>query len=103
MIYSKKASIRGFTLIELLAVIAILGILAGLVLVATSRIRKQARDTQRKAIVRAISEAEEAYYNDNYDKALKFYKKAIELDPTYDTVYNNIGSIFLIKCVSLIA
>ncbi|MCD6421938.1 type II secretion system protein [bacterium] len=56
---------KGFTLIELLAVIAIIGILAGLVLVATGRAKKQARDAQRKSIVRSIAEAEEAYYNDH--------------------------------------
>ncbi|MCD6195068.1 type II secretion system protein [bacterium] len=65
MIKTALKQSRGFTLIELLAVIAILGILAGLVLVATSRVRSQARDTQRKAIVRSISEAQESYYNDN--------------------------------------
>jgi len=69
---------KGFTLIELLAVIAIIAILAGLVLVATNVIRAQARDSQRKAIVRAISEAEEAHYNDigkyaTNETALNYY------------------------------
>jgi prepilin-type N-terminal cleavage/methylation domain-containing protein len=56
---------KGFTLIELLVVIAIIGILAGLVMISTSRARKQARDTQRKEMVRAISGAMELYANDN--------------------------------------
>ncbi len=53
----------GFTLIELLVVIAILGILSGIVMFAinpTKRI-KQARDARRKAEIKQISNAIQAY------------------------------------------
>lgn len=84
MIKTLSRQSKGFTLIELLAVIAILGILVGLVLVATSKVRAQARDTQRKSIVRSISEAQEAYYNDNGKYATSWSDLASYLnsDPT---------------------
>ncbi len=84
MIKASPKQSRGFTLIELLAVIAILGILVGLVLVATSRVRSQARDTQRKAIVRSISEAQESYYNDNgkYATSWTDLSSYLSTDPT---------------------
>ncbi len=84
MLKERLKRMRGFTLIELLAVIAILGILVGLVLMATSKVRSQARDTRRKSIVRALSEAQEAYYNDHgsYATAWSELSSYVSSDPT---------------------
>lgn len=55
---------RGFTLIELLIVIAILGILAAAVLVATNpaKRQRQARDSARKSDIGQIATALQAYF-----------------------------------------
>jgi len=37
---------------------------------------------------------QQEYYNHDYAAALDNYLKAIKLDPTYDTAYNNIGAMF---------
>lgn len=62
---------KGFTLIELLVVIGILGILMAVVIVAVNPSRQfaQARDTQRKADLSAITSAIVQYsvdHNGNY-------------------------------------
>lgn len=56
--------LKGFTLIELLIVIAIVGVLAALVLVALDPAEKlrQARDSGRKSDIGQIATALEAYY-----------------------------------------
>jgi len=54
----------GFTLLELLAVIAIIGILAGIVLPSISRIREKARIGAVKAQLSQIELAVETYYAD---------------------------------------
>lgn len=51
---------RGFTLIESLAVIAIIGVLATLVTVLSTRAQQQARDTKRKSDLYALSQGFEA-------------------------------------------
>lgn len=56
---------RAFTLIELLIVIAIIGILAGVVLVSTSSARDSAKDAKRASEIRSVRTALEAYYISN--------------------------------------
>ena len=63
-----KQNKTGFTIIELLIVIAIIGILAGLVLTNFQGSQAKARDTQRKARINSIQTKLEEYYanNDGY-------------------------------------
>lgn len=63
----KAALQKGFTLIELLVVIGILGILMAVVIVAVNPSRQfaQARDTQRKADLSAITSAVVQYSVDH--------------------------------------
>lgn len=60
----KRTLIKGFTLIELLIVMAILGVLAVVVLVAINPVQQLARtrDTGRKSAVTQVGRAIEAYY-----------------------------------------
>jgi prepilin-type N-terminal cleavage/methylation domain-containing protein len=56
---------RGFTLIELIIVIAIIGLLAVIVLVALNTAKAKSRDASRKTTVHQIESALELYYADN--------------------------------------
>ncbi len=60
----KKASFKGFTLIELLIVIAILGILAAVVLVAINPAEQlaRARDAGRQSGISQLGHALQSYY-----------------------------------------
>jgi general secretion pathway protein G len=62
---------RGFTLVELLIVIAIIGILSVVVVVAVGGAQAKSRDTKRKADIKAISMALESYksFQSAYPKA----------------------------------
>ena len=60
-----KKSKKGFTLIELLVVIAIIGILSTIVLVSVNSVRAKARDSKRKANIRAMETALHLYYTNN--------------------------------------
>lgn len=63
----RPAQRRGFTLIELLIVIAVIGVLAAVVLIAINPVRRlaQARDAGRKSDVGQIATASQAYYVTN--------------------------------------
>jgi len=60
-----KNSRPGFTIIELLIVIAIIGLLSTLSIIALNSTRARARDARRMHDIRQITTALEMYYNDN--------------------------------------
>ncbi len=61
--YRKKIS--GFTLVELLVVVAIIGLIASLSLVAFNLTRSKSRDTRRRADLKQIQNMLELYYDKN--------------------------------------
>ena len=65
MLKTLKKAQKGFTIIELLIVIAIIGILAGLVLNNFQGAQAKARDVQRKSRMNSIYGKLEEYYNNN--------------------------------------
>lgn len=69
-----KNSTLGFTLIELLVVISIIGILAGIMLVAFGGVRAQGRDARRKTDLEQIRSGLELYKADcrKYPTTLSF-------------------------------
>ena len=65
MLKTVKKVQSGFTIIELLIVIAIIGILAGLVLNNFQGAQAKSRDVQRKTRINSIHGKLEEYYNNN--------------------------------------
>jgi len=56
---------KGFTLVELLVSITIIGILANIGLSTFTSAQQKSRDAKRKAHLKQLSDAFEAYYNDH--------------------------------------
>ena len=91
---------KGFTLLELLVVIGIIGILTGILSVSYNSAQKRARDTRRRADVKAVQEALEQYYVESSyvyptgdcNDASDYLKSAWPtLDPSGDT-YEGMGA-----------
>lgn len=55
---------QGFTLIELLIVIAVIGILSGLIITNVQGVRERARDARRKSDLNALQQSLRLYYHD---------------------------------------
>lgn len=62
---ARNKNTEAFTLIELVVVIAIIGLLAAIVLIALNQARVKSRDAKRVADIRQIQTALELYYSDN--------------------------------------
>lgn len=65
MNYNAYARQRGFTIVELLIVIVVIGVLAGISIVAYNGVTAKARDSQRAQDMKTIAKALEMYYVDN--------------------------------------
>lgn len=55
---------KGFTLVELLIVVAIIGLLTGMVVISIQHVKAKARDSQRVSDINSISTALALYHND---------------------------------------
>lgn len=62
---TKQKLQKGFTLLELLVVLAIIGILAGVIMLAVGSARVKARDAKRAGDIRQMVTALEQYYIQN--------------------------------------
>ena len=65
---------KGFTLIELLIVIAIIGILAGIIIASLNVARTKSRDARRKTDINAIKTALDLYFdaNESYPTTISY-------------------------------
>ena len=59
--YTKQKTQSGFTLLELLVVLAIIGLIASIIVIALSTARSKSRDAKRAGDVRQIMNAMEQY------------------------------------------
>jgi prepilin-type N-terminal cleavage/methylation domain-containing protein len=56
----------GFTIIEVIIVIAIMGVIAGIVFIAVPQALAERRDSERQAYAREVFQAMEEYYKNNH-------------------------------------
>lgn len=70
---------KGFTLVELMIVITVIAILATIGVISFTRVQAQTRDTKRKADMRAVSTALQAYFTEKQT----YPTQLSDLVPTY--------------------
>lgn len=87
-----KQQFQGFTLIELLIVIAIIGILSGIIVTQVGGARNKARDARRLEDMRQISPAMESVMNDD----AKFFTSPTVVG-TLPAITNARGNVYLVS------
>ena len=80
LMIKKQPKKNGFTLIELLVVIAILAVLSGIGLSSFINAQLKSRDARRKADLKSVSQALEAYLNDHQQYPLGSGGKIVGCD-----------------------
>ena len=60
-----RANKSGFTLVELLVVVAIIGLLSGMVIISIKDVKAKSRDSRRVSDMNTIVTALNMYHNDN--------------------------------------
>jgi prepilin-type N-terminal cleavage/methylation domain-containing protein/prepilin-type processing-associated H-X9-DG protein len=95
---------RGFTLVEILVVVAIIGVLAGILLAALGKVRESARSTQCKSNLHQIYTALELYRQSNkyyYPIAASMPSLGLNDDPRIvDVLAPYAGNINVFHCPS---
>ena len=81
---------KGFTLVELLVSITIIGILANIGLATFTSAQAKSRDVKRKAHLKQLADAFEAYYND-------YGQYPDDADIAFDQVFTDGKTIYMVK------
>ena len=78
----ERATARGFTLVEIITVVAIVGVLMGLLLPALSAVRSAGRKTTEQSAARQLMAAYTMYCNSSRDRVMPGYKTGLKaVDP----------------------
>jgi type II secretion system protein G len=86
-----KANKIGFTLVELLVVVAIIGLLTGVVVISITNVKAKARDAQRVSDINTINTALNMYHNDF--NAYPIYDGYITTTDALSTALRNAGAL----------
>lgn len=96
MFFFTKKRMSAFTLVELLVVVAIIGILASVVMVAINNGRAKARDAKRISDIRQLVNAVELYYSANNSYPMNSGWCTQISHPSYTTSFYNTISQYLV-------